>query len=53
MEIIRCTNPECKRKPILFEAAFVGVIKKICPKCKKKIEFKNLDVKKLDKICEL
>lgn len=36
MKEYRCDNSEC-RQPILFEGEFVGVIRKICPKCKKMV----------------
>jgi len=36
MKKYRCDNSEC-RQPILFEGEFVGVIRKICPKCKKMV----------------
>lgn len=53
MERFRCTNPECKWKPVLFEGDFIGTVKKKCPKCKKIIEFRILGNNKLEKFCNL
>lgn len=49
MEIFKCVNPECKQ-PVLFEGNFKGVVKKICPKCKKMNVFKFIN-NKLEKFC--
>ena len=52
MEVFRCLNAECKQ-PILFEGDFIGVVRKICPKCKKMNVFKKINTNKLEKICEV
>ena len=53
MEIFRCINEECRNKPILFEGDFEGVVRKICPKCKKMNIFKKIRTNNLEKICEV
>lgn len=50
MERFRCTNPEC-HQPVLFEGEFVGIIQKICPKCKKMITFERPERQKVNKFC--
>lgn len=47
----RCTNPECKHKPILFEGEFIGTIKKKCGSCGKMIEFTEEKFARIDKFC--
>ena len=52
MQKYRCKNTNC-RQPILFEGAFVGIVKKICPKCKEMNEFTESDINKIKKVCSL
>lgn len=51
MEKFRCTNPECKHKPVLFEGEFIGTIKKTCKSCKKVIEIKREKFARIEKFC--
>lgn len=51
MEKFRCTNKECKHKPILFEGEFIGTIKKKCPSCRQMIEFKREKFVLREKFC--
>lgn len=50
MKLYRCTNDKCS-KPVLFEGDFVGIVKKICPKCKQMIVFEHKKVDNLEKFC--
>lgn len=53
MEKFKCNNPECKHKPVLFEAEFVGTIKKKCPSCSKIIEFSREKFLRVEKFCNM
>lgn len=51
MEKFRCTNTECKHKPVLFEGEFVGTIKKKCNSCKQIIEIRRDKFVRIEKFC--